>query len=136
MRDHPSAAAGPYPLGGGRLGPGWSHLYPADPYRWATRPDARLLFENVPSTASTLTLQFTADAWDRTPVDQLLVFVDGISVGSCERGVSDYRFALPRHEATVEVSLRLPRAAARARHRPMQRHWYRMLAPVHTARLD
>jgi hypothetical protein len=123
-----------FPLGGGRLGPGWLHRYPFDRFRWASIPDTRIVFGVAPG-ASRLSIAFDAYHWPRSPYSRIRVRVDGHPVGICDRSASTFEFPLPPHGPVVEVSLR-PAGYRRFVDPGIHVRWSRLLAPIASIAID
>ncbi|HEX5630822.1 MAG TPA: hypothetical protein VFY15_04110, partial [Acidimicrobiia bacterium] len=121
-----------FPTEVGVLGPGWHYLYPGDDYRWANRPDARVLFRGVPRSVSRVRIELSS-AWPDTGARAIEVRANGRHLGVLERAVAVGEFPLPRARR-IELSLR-PEGDLRWIGGGITEQTYRLLAPVRSIEL-
>jgi len=129
-REVPQAIAA-FPRITGRLGVGWHHLYPGDPFRWANLPDTRVLFPVTDDGVQSVRIVLDPTIWPLAPVESFGVFWNGRRIGVCERSASDFTFILPRNASGRRGELSLRVMSRRRYSSPgIYVHWFRMLAPV------
>lgn len=121
-----------FPTEVGILGPGWHYLYPGDDYRWANRPDARVLFRGVPRSVSRVRIELST-AWPNTGASTIEVRANGRFLGVLERTAVVGEFPLPRARR-IELSLR-PQGDRRWIGGGIAEQSYRLLAPVRSIEL-
>jgi hypothetical protein len=122
-----------FPARGGTLAGGWHFQFPWESTRWATVPDARVVFAAPPKSAA-LRIALDPELGPVRPTAAFDVVVNGRIVGTFAGDSVEATFAVPNASRRVEVSLR-SHGRERFLSPGMWVDWYRHLAPVSTIEL-
>jgi hypothetical protein len=114
-----------------QLGPGWHYCYPGNDFRWANRPDARCILAVDKGSELVITIIADAQMWSLTPVESIVVYLDGIQVSAIQRTSAEMRFTIPARKRLrrMELSFR-PGRHVTYRNLGIDTNWYGLAIPL------